>query len=412
VQRPGLTESVQLVAVDEARMKWQAASRASGSNPAIRTALLMNFIAPYRLPLLRRLAAQVGELRIFVSTRMEPNRSWTPDWTGLQVVLQKTLTLPWEFRRHTGVRQQTYLHFPFDTIPHLLRYDPAVIISGELGMRSLQAAMYRALRRDCRLIIWATLSEHTEHEWGLLRRCLRRAILAGADAVVVNGSSGDRYIRRFNRDVPIVTMRQPVDVTLFSQRPIDRSAQQARRLIFSGRLIGAKGVVAAQADIAAWAAAHPDRLVEITWAGDGEMRAVLEQNPVPGNMRQTFTGHVGYQELAQLYSESGALLLPTLFDEWGLVVNEAMASGIPVLGSIYSQAVEELVEDGSTGWRFDPLQPGSFAAALDRFFGASLPELSEFRTRARARGMSITFETAASCLVRAIEAAVPARQAA
>jgi glycosyltransferase involved in cell wall biosynthesis len=129
-------------------------------------------------------------------------------------------------------------------------------------------------------------------------------------------------------------------------------------------------------------------------------------------MGQTFTGHVGYPELAQLYSESGALLLPTLFDEWGLVVNEAMASGIPVLGSIYSQAVEELVEDGSTGWRFDPLQPGSFAAALDRFFGASLPELSEFRTRARARGMSITFETAASCLVRAIEAAVPARQAA
>jgi glycosyltransferase involved in cell wall biosynthesis len=47
-------------------------------------------------------------------------------------------------------------------------------------------------------------------------------------------------------------------------------------------------------------------------------------------------------------------VFPTLSDEWGLVVNEAMASGLPVLGSKYSQAVEDLVEDGRTGWTFAP----------------------------------------------------------
>lgn len=372
----------------------------------------MNFIAPYRVKLLRRLGDRVGELRIFVSTRMEPNRSWTPDWSGLDVVLQKTFTVPWTIRRRSGTRQQTYVHFPFDTIPRLRRYSPAVVISGELGLRSLQAALYRGVRRDCRLVIWATLSEHTEREWGPLRRLLRHVILSRADAVVVNGHSGERYIRRFNAEVPIVVMRQPVDVSLFSRCGLERSPQQARRLICSGRLIGSKGATAAQADIAAWAAAHPDRLVEITWAGDGELRAALERAPAPANLRQTFTGHIGYEELARLYGESGALILPTLFDEWALVVNEALASGIPVLGSIYSQAVEEMVEDGASGWHFDPLQPGSLAVALDRFFGASLAELAAIRAQARVSGMSITFDTAVDGLMAAIEATLPLQSAA
>lgn len=376
-----------------------------------RTALLMNFIAPYHVKLLQRFAARVGELRIFVSTRMEPNRHWTPDWSGLDVVLQKTLTMPWKFRRRSGTSQQTYLHFPFDTVPHLRRHKPDVVISGELGLRSLQAALYRATHRHCRLVIWATLSEHTEKEWGQARRLLRHTILARADAVVVNGRSGESYIRRFNADVPIVIMNQPADVSLFSRCPIGRVPQQAYRLMYSGRLIESKGVAAAQADIAAWAAAHPDRLVEITWAGEGEMRTTLERASTPANMRQTFTGHLGYDELARLYGESGALILPTLFDEWGLVVNEALASGIPVLGSIYSQAVEELVEDGSTGWHFDPLQPGSLTTALDRFFGASPTQLAEIRVQARARGLSVTFDTAAARLVEATEAAMSVQPA-
>ena len=50
----------------------------------------------------------------------------------------------------------------------------------------------------------------------------------------------------------------------------------------------------------------------------------------------------------------GVLVFPTLADEWGLVVNEALAAGVPVLGSLYSQAVEELVRDGENGWTFRP----------------------------------------------------------
>ncbi len=370
----------------------------------VRTALLMNFVAPYRRPLLEQLQARVGELRIFVSTKMEANRPWQPEWGALDVVVQRTLTVAAKLVRPSGIRQQLYLHFSFDTWPLLFRYDPDLVISGELGMRSLQAAIFGVLHRKSRLVIWATLSEHTEKDWGFVRRALRRFILRRADAAIVNGQSGARYIATLNSHLPVIVMRQPASVALFSRCPLDRSPQEARRLIYSGRLIRLKGVQEAQAEIAQWARLHPECVVEMIWAGDGELRQALQQAAVPANFRQTFHGHVDYETLAGLYGQSGALILPTMFDEWALVVNEALASGIPVLGSIYSQAVEELVEDGVNGWLFDPLRAGTLAVALDRFFAASLDDLAPMRAAARQTGISVTPERAIDHLVTEIQA--------
>jgi len=85
-----------------------------------------------------------------------------------------------------------------------------------------------------------------------------------------------------------------------------------------------------------------------------------------------------------------------------LVVNEAMAAGLPVLGSIYSQAVEELVQDGENGWVFDPLTKASTLAALDRVFATPPEHLAAMRDAARRRVMALTPAAAAERIVRAI----------
>src|SRR6185437_2266890 len=90
-----------------------------------------------------------------------------------------------------------YLHCPYDTLPQLLRLRPDVLISGELGLRTLQASFYKALNPGCQFVIWATLSEHSEQGRGVLREHLRRLLLKRADAVIVNGASGRRYVRGY-----------------------------------------------------------------------------------------------------------------------------------------------------------------------------------------------------------------------
>jgi glycosyltransferase involved in cell wall biosynthesis len=371
----------------------------------MRVALLTNFIAPYRLPLLEALRDRVSELRVFLSTPMENDRQWEVDWGTLDVTVQRSVSWGGNYHDTMGFSRKLQIHLPYDTLPQLGRYKPDVVISSELGMRSAQAALYRLLGHSAPLLIWATLSEHSERCWGMARRTLRRAILSRADGVLVNGESGARYIRRFGLpDDRIFRVNQPVDVRLFARLRSARTPGPVWRLLHSGALTPRKGLTGFMRILLAWAARHPEKAFEISWVGDGEDRAALATMELPPNVTQRFLGNRPYSDLPRVYAEADILLFPSLMDEWGLVVNEAMASGLPVLGSIYSQAIEELVEDGVTGWTFDPVLQTSVDTALDRALTTSPSALSAMGDAARRRVMTLTPASASECVVRAIRA--------
>jgi glycosyltransferase involved in cell wall biosynthesis len=369
----------------------------------MRVALLMNFIAPYRVPLLEALHRQVGELRAFLSTRMESDRPWNANWGTLDVVVQRTLTLRGRYHDPFGFSRVLHIHIPYDTLPQLRRHAPDVVISAELGMRSLQAALYRTLRPSTRLLIWAMLSEHSERDWGTMRTALRRRILRRADGVLVNGESGARYIGRFG--VPqdrIFRINQPVDAGQFAAAARRRPADSLVRLLYVGTLSERKGLVGFACHLADWARRHPARELEICWVGDGDQRAALAAIALPPNLSQQFRGNLPYAELPGCYADADMLVFPSLLDEWGLVVNEAMAAGLPVLGSIYSQAVEELVAEGHTGWVFDPLDEHATLAALDRAFATPPTALVAMRQAARQRSLALTPTAASERIMAAI----------
>ena len=102
------------------------------------------------------------------------------------------------------------------------------------------------------------------------------------------------------------------------------------------------------------------------------------------------------------YAAAGAMVLPTFADEWGLVVNEALASGLPVLGSVYSSAVEDLVEDGLNGWRFRVDDPEEMYRAIDRCLLTPECELREMRTRARQASLRISPEYVVDRMMAAV----------
>jgi glycosyltransferase involved in cell wall biosynthesis len=86
-----------------------------------------------------------------------------------------------------------------------------------------------------------------------------------------------------------------------------------------------------------------------------------------------FPGFRQIGELPGFYAEAGAFVHPALEEPWGLVINEAMASGLPVLSSRNVGAAEELVVEGKTGYLFDPKNVEEIAAALVKI-GAMEPE--------------------------------------
>ena len=85
-----------------------------------------------------------------------------------------------------------------------------------------------------------------------------------------------------------------------------------------------------------------------------------------------FMGRVPYDEVYKYYAVSDVFVIPTLEDNWCLVVPEAMSCGMPVACSKYNGGAIDLIKEGENGTIFDPLNPSSMLAALGYFHGKDL----------------------------------------
>lgn len=101
------------------------------------------------------------------------------------------------------------------------------------------------------------------------------------------------------------------------------------------------------------------------FVGDGELRPVLEEEARKvGADRVRFFGFRNQSELAEHYTAADVFVLPAQFDTWGLVVNEAMCFGLPVVASSGVGASRDLVRDGWNGHVYPPGDVDALGAAL------------------------------------------------
>jgi glycosyltransferase involved in cell wall biosynthesis len=396
------------VITDAATWHWsdEGSGLVSSRVLPIRVALLTTFIAPYSLPIWKALSKLVAELHVFVSTEMEDNRAWDIFWDDLNLKVQKTITAVRYQKHPLGFSDRHYFHFPYDTVLRLRRCKPDVVISAELGPRTIQSCLFRALRPQTGLVCWAELSEHTERGIGLSKRMLRQILLRYSDATLVNGESGAQYVMGLGTAPErIVRMPYVLDMKDLSTIPLSRDAVTRRRLLYIGQLIERKGVHLLLDALARRRRLHPSESCELWIAGDGPMRERLERSAEANALEVRFLGNVPFRELPSVYASAGIFVFPTLSDTWGLVVNEALAAGLPVLGSDLSQAVAELIREGYNGWKFRPDRPAEFDIILDRALRTSAEVLDKMTETARSSIKALTPEYAANQVVIAAKIA-------
>lgn len=115
--------------------------------------------------------------------------------------------------------------------------------------------------------------------------------------------------------------------------------------------------------------------------GDGPLKSEIEnliESEELGNV--CLVGNLPYAKVGEFLQCSDIFVLPTLEDVWGLVTMEAMASGIPVMTTIYAGS-RELIEDGYNGFIFDSLDSNSIIDAITK---ASVANLDVMKKNARA----------------------------
>lgn len=109
-----------------------------------------------------------------------------------------------------------------------------------------------------------------------------------------------------------------------------------------------------------------ERAWQLVIVGSGPLRPAMGQaisaRGLDGHVR--LVGFQQYHDLPAYYGLAGAFVLPSTMEPWGLVVNEAMAAGLPVIVSERCGCADDLVEAGRNGYRFDPLDSGGLARLL------------------------------------------------
>ena len=145
--------------------------------------------------------------------------------------------------------------------------------------------------------------------------------------------------------------------------------------IFVGRLIEAKNLPML---LTAFAEAHQQSTQSDTWGlillGDGTEQAALRQQVATLGLTEQVIFLPGrpWFRVPEVLALSNVLVLPSRSEPWGLVVNEAMACGLPVIVSDRCGCAADLVQDGYNGFVINPDDPASLTHRLVQFMDNSV----------------------------------------
>ena len=231
------------------------------------------------------------------------------------------------------------------------------------------AALVKSLWQGTPLAIAYERTSHTERHCPRWRSVYRRGIIPLVDAVLCSGTQCSEYTQSLGMSPARISLghmsadteglRRQVEAVTPEERARIRERQGGGGLAFlyAGRLIELKGVGQLLEGWSRFERACPGGGMLLI-AGDGPMRPALERQTRENGLHNVrFLGHVDYDSIAGQYATADVFVLPTLEDNWALVIPEAMACGLPVLCSRYNGACTDLVRDGQNGWVFDPLDP-------------------------------------------------------
>jgi glycosyltransferase involved in cell wall biosynthesis len=327
--------------------------------------VLTSIPSPYQVELFDAIARRGRiDLKVWYCAERDTRRLWEQP----RPVHASRIGAGW---RITTGREHWYL----DPRPaaQLVRWKPDLAVFSVYSMPAVQLGMWWATQAKVPWVYWGEAVASGGS--GLLRRTARNLALLPvrrwACGLFGVGTKGTQNLRdTIGADRPILNMPYFSNLARFTPADGFRVQPDETRFLFVGSFIYRKGVdVLARAFSALVESVPGARLVV---AGDGDATELFDDHLSPAAAERVIRcGFVPWTSLPELYRRGDFLVMPSRYDGWGLVIPEAMASGLPVIGSTAAGATLDLVREGMTGWRVGPGDPVALADTMRR--AASLP---------------------------------------
>lgn len=391
-------------------------------SPSPRLAIVASHPVQYYAPWFRRLAAVLPNLKVFylwdggAVARHDPGFGREIRW-DLDLLSGYEHEFVPNVSRHPGTDHFNGLDNP--ALPIRLReWRPDAVLVYGYGWRSL--ARLALTWRDCPLILRGDthlLGRERVPPWKRLpRRLLLSVLLRRYRAFASVGAAHARFLREHG--VPsekIFPVPHCVDNERWARQSAAAPANELRAslgipsshrvILFAGKFETKK-----RPDLllAAFRRASPPA-ASLLCVGDGPLGPSLRAQAA-GQPHVHFLPFQNQQSLPATFALADVLVLPSEGpgETWGLIVNEAMAAGIPCIVSDHVGCREDLIVEGVTGWSFPHGDAGELAArlqtaviALDQRGGAIRQAVLSYIAR-------YEYDTASAALIAALAAIVPA----
>lgn len=345
-----------------------------------RLVILTEIISPYRIPLFNTLArGGTVDLHVIFLAETDPQlRQWHVHKD--EIAFSYQVLASW--RKRIG---QYNLLLNGGLAPALAAANPDAIICGGYNYLASWQALRWARKHNVPFLLWSESNQQDLRGGHALVEFLKAEFLRRCSGFVVPGVSARDYLRAHKIKSELIFIAPNAVDNGFFAAAADSARQNAtqirerlnlpeRYVLFVGRLVPAKGAF----DLLSAYAKLDSSLrlrVGLVFVGDGVARPALEAQAAaisPGMIR--FSGFDQQEQLASYYALAEMLILPTYTDPWGLVVNEAMACGLPIVLSRVAGCAPDLVADDGHGLLIDPGDVDRLAAAMQRFI--TQPELA------------------------------------
>lgn len=311
----------------------------------MRVLLLHNQISPYRLPIFERLNEKFEVTVLFCEPR-SPDRLWETE-------VIKRFNFQWRILKGKRIGK-IILNNPIEIIEELKNSDVVVIAETVETIPSTVLALILSRVLKKKVILW---TERIESPWvnlkfrglkKILKETYEKTIFSMSNIVAAySKKSREHALKVGTSPGKLVEGIQVVPKEIYpeGEQKVPGIEKFKRRVLYLGYLRPEKGVAYL---IGAFNKLKTDAILII--AGKGPILEKLKKN---AGERVVFTGYVPEEAKTYLYKVSSVFVLPTLHDPWGLVINESLYYGTPVITTT-AAAGSILIEEGKTGFIVQP----------------------------------------------------------
>lgn len=327
---------------------------------AMKLTILTKIPSPYQVELFDAVANAPGmELTVVYVRQSDADRNWSKRPV-----------------RHRAL----YLENPVEVEPAVVGAD--LVVFSWYRHRQVRALMSRRVATGRPWCFWGE-RPGIQHKGGLGAAYRRIALWRlWRDHSVPIWGIGHWAIEGYRREFgsrPYYHMPYVSDLRRFFA--IQREAPSDRRtVLFSGSLIARKGIEELCDAFREVARRRPG--VRLLVMGTGPLESMLKERH-GGFPAIHFLGFRDWDDLPLAYREADLLCAPSRYDGWGLIVPEAMASGLPVIASTEMGSAREMIEPGINGWLVAPNDQVAIARALEHALDLPTDDLRGMREACR-----------------------------